>query len=429
MSYRCYALMLAGVLTAACGASGPADTPENKPTTDADTVGFLLFGDSGYHLGYPDQDDYDDLYTPEAFEKSEWDDWIEDKRPPDEYESRPADISPVTGKTVPATGMHRISTAMKNYCANVARCDFGAMLGDNIYPSGLTMGADGFDDNLRLKDILGDPFGNIVSDPDHYTTYVTLGNHDWETSREGGFAQIEYLEKTDGFYIDGPYYAVKPAAGKGDIELFVIDTSMMLAYLPVKEDYLNDDGSEALTGELEEPDYFVGPMTEDELNMHVWLEKSLRESTARWKFVVAHHPIWSSSGSKFEQARALRELILPAMCRYADAYIVGHDHTLEIHTDDCSRALGKATQKPLVQLVSGAAAKQRPIHTSFMKHQEAKYPEHKTLHAEGLLWGFMHMTIGSDSAQVTVLSIPDEGGSDVTVDFEYEFDRRSHLSP
>ena len=290
------------------------------------------------------------------------------------------------------------------------------------------MGADGFDDNLRLKDILGDPFGNIVSDPDHYTTYVTLGNHDWETSREGGFAQIEYLEKTDGFYMNGPYYAVKPAAGNGDIELFIIDTSMILAYLPVKEDYLNDDGSEALTGELEEPDYFVGPMTEDEMNMHVWLETSLRESTARWKFVVAHHPIWSSSGSKFEQARALRELILPALCRYADAYIVGHDHTLEIHTDDCSRALGKTTQKPLVQVVSGAAAKQRPIHTSFMKHQDAKYPEHKTLHAEGLLWGFMHMEIGSDAAHVMVLSIPDEGGSDVSVDFEYEFERRSHLS-
>ena len=144
--------------------------------------------------------------------------------------------------------------------------------------------------------------------------------------------------------------------------------------------------------------------------------------------MVAHHPIWSSSGSKFEQARALRELILPALCRYADAYIVGHDHTLEIHTDDCSRALGKTTQKPLVQVVSGAAAKQRPIHTSFMKHQDAKYPEHKTLHAEGLLWGFMHMEIGSDAAHVMVLSIPDEGGSDVSVDFEYEFERRSHLS-
>lgn len=429
MSYRCYGWMLIGALAAGCGVSSPVNAPPKDSSTEAEPLGFLLFGDSGYHLDYPDQDDYDDLFTPEAFAQSEWDDWVEDKRPENEFETRPADTSPVTGKTVPATGMHRISTAMANYCAKVARCDFGAMLGDNIYPSGLTMGADGFDDDRRLKDILGDPFSNLVTDPEHYTTYVTLGNHDWETFREGGFAQIAYLEKADGFYMDGPYYAVKPPAGDGDIELFVIDTSMMLAYVPVNEDYLNDDGSEGLTGELEPPDYFVEPMTAGELKMHTWLERSLRESTARWKFVVAHHPIWSSSGSKFEQARALRELILPAMCRYADAYIVGHDHTLEIHTDDCSRALGEATEKPLVQLVSGAAAKQRPLHTSFMKHQEAKYPEHRTLHAEGLLWGFMHMQIGADSANVTVLSIPDEGGSDVTVDFEYEFARRSHLSP
>ena len=161
--------------------------------------------------------------------------------------------------------------------------------------------------------------------------------------------------------------------------------------------------------------------------MHEWLEDSLRNSTAKWKFVVAHHPIWSSAGSKFEQGRALRKVILPAMCRYADAYIVGHEHTLEIHTDDCSAALGDATAKPLVQIVSGAASKQRPLNTNFMKHQEAKYPEHETVLAEGLLWGFMHMQVQGESAKVTVLSIPDEGSSDTAVDFEYEFERRSHI--
>jgi hypothetical protein len=255
-----------------------------------------------------------------------------------------------------------------------------------------------------------------------------MGNHDWETSRAGGMLQIKYLEEAEDFYMDGPYYAVKPPAGKGEIELFIIDTSMMLTYTPVMEDFLNDDGSEGLTGNIEEPDYSVTPMTDDELEMHVWLEESLKNSTAKWKLVIAHHPIWSSGGSKFEQARALRELILPAMCRYADAYIVGHDHTLEVHTDDCSAALGEATAKPLVQIISGAAAKQRPLNTSFMRHQEAKYPEHRTAYAAGLIWGFMHMQIQGETAKVTVLSIPDEGSSETTVDFEYEFERRSHIA-
>jgi tartrate-resistant acid phosphatase type 5 len=424
-----FVLLSASFLIAACDSPQTVDEPAPvEPTAAAnDGVGILVFGDSGYHLNYPDQDDYEDLFTADEFAQFELVEWLEDKRPRDEFEARPSDISPVTEKVVAASGLHRVSVAMRDYCANSATCDFGVMLGDNIYPSGATLGTDGFDDELRFKEVLGDPFANIVDEPAAYTSYVTLGNHDWETSREGGLLQVKYLEDTDGFYMDGTFYSVKPAAGKGEIELFVVDTSMILATLPVLEDDLNDDGSEASSGEVEPHDYFVSPMTEDELRMHEWLEDSLKNSTAKWKFVVAHHPIWSSAGSKFEQGRALRKVILPAMCRYADAYIVGHEHTLEIHTDDCSAALGEATAKPLVQIVSGAASKQRPLNTNFMKHQEAKYPEHETVLAEGLLWGFMHMQVQGDSAKVTVLSIPDEGSSDTTVDFEYEFERRSHI--
>ena len=254
-----------------------------------------------------------------------------------------------------------------------------------------------------------------------------LGNHDWETSREGGFAQIEFLQQAEEFYIDGPYYSVKPPAGNGDIELFIVDTSMILASTTVYEDTLNDDGSESTTDAIDEPDYNVGLLTAEDKAQPQWLEEALKTSTAKWKIVVAHHPIWSSSGSKYEQAKVLRELLLPAMCRYADAYIVGHDHTLEIHTDDCSVALGEATAKPLVQIVSGAAAKQRPTHTTFMQHQDAKYAEHKTIMAEGLLWGFSHMTIDGDDAEVTMLKIPDDGSSDITTSYVYEFSRRSHL--
>jgi hypothetical protein len=121
----------------------------------------------------------------------------------------------------------------------------------------------------------------------------------------------------------------------------------------------------------------------------------------------------------------LRQLLLPAMCRYADAYLVGHDHTLEIHTDSCEAALGTATDRPFVQIVSGAAAKQRPIHTTFMQKQEKKYPEHQTLWAEGLVWGFAHLQIDGDSATVRLLSIPDDSSSVTTEDFAYSFDRRS----
>ncbi len=57
--------------------------------------------------------------------------------------------------------------------------------------------------------------------------------------------------------MDRPCYTVKPPAGDGDIELFVIDTSMMLAATTVYEDALNDDSSEKPTDVIEPLDYFV----------------------------------------------------------------------------------------------------------------------------------------------------------------------------
>lgn len=423
------ATLVLTMILAGCAMAPSSETEAVSDKTETpEPINVLMFGDSGYHLDYPDQDDYVDLFTAEEYYQSELDDWIEDKRPRDEFEARPSSISPVTGMVVPATGMTAVSGAMKHYCANVRRCDFGVMLGDNIYPSGATLGTDGFDDADRFRHMFTEPFGDLVSIPETYTTYVTLGNHDWETSRDGGIAQIKFFKTTDDFYIEAPYYTVKPPIANGDVELFIIDTNMMLASTTVYEDYLNDDGSEMATEELDLPDYHTEPLTEAERNQPQWLEEALRASTARWKIVVAHHPIWSSAGSKFEQARALRKLILPAMCRYADAYIVGHEHTLEIHTDSCAAALGDATVEPLVQIVSGAASKQRPVNSAFMRHQEAKYPEHKTIVADGLLWGFAHMTLEGDSAEVTLMTVPDDGSSEISTMHVYEFNRRSHLN-
>ena len=63
-----------------------------------------------------------------------------------------------------------------------------------------------------------------------------------------------------------------------------------------------------------------------------------------------------------------------------------------------------------------------------MQHQDRKYPEHKTIMAEGLLWGFAHLTLNGDVAEVTMMKVPDDGSSDITVSHVYQFPRRSHLT-
>ena len=156
-----------------------------------------------------------------------------------------------------------------------------------------------------------------------------------------------------------------------------------------------------------------------------WLEQSLRESRARWKIVIGHHPLWSSAGSKFEQAKAMRRLLLPVLCRYADAYLAGHEHTLEIHTDNCATAVPGANLPPLPQLVSGAAAKQRPLNSWFMAHQAKKSPELTTLYAKGIVWGFLHLTLQQDQATVTVITTPNDGSGTTAVEYTQTFPHRT----
>jgi hypothetical protein len=418
-------MMLLSLLMLSACANSPGS---GKEGTNLD-VGVLIFGDSGFHLDYPRPWDYErPFFTEEEYRVYERQKWLNDKRPPEDYETVPLDRSPVTGNVVPASGMRQVSTAMRTFCRDTASCNFGLMLGDNIYPSGATLGADGFDDASRFKDILTDPYANIVAQPEDYLTYAVLGNHDWFNGREAGFAQIDFLEKAEKFYMDGPFYSVKPPAGNGEIELFVIDTDMVLAKVPVYEAHLNADGSERTSDVVKPPEFIVEPLSDAEQNIVPWLEHALKESTAQWKLVVGHHPLWSSKGEKHQETRALRSLILPMLCRYADVYIAGHAHTLEIHTDNCEVALGAPAEVPLVQIISGAASRQRPVHSSFMRHQAKKYPEHKTLWAEGLLWGFIHMQISEDTAKVTVMSVPDDGSAEISVDFEYELKRRSRWS-
>jgi hypothetical protein len=65
---------------------------------------------------------------------------------------------------------------------------------------------------------------------------------------------MRYLETTSPFYMDGIVYRVKPPAGNRDVEIFVLDTEVLLAGTTVYEDKLADDGSELPSTEPEMPE-------------------------------------------------------------------------------------------------------------------------------------------------------------------------------
>ncbi|HEY8509319.1 MAG TPA: metallophosphoesterase [Steroidobacteraceae bacterium] len=381
----------------------------------------LAVGDTGYHYDYLKPQQYKTVVTEEQFLEKEKQDWIEDKRPIEELDYPPMYRLPVNGSIITASGQMPVAKAMRSYC-QAHGCDFATMLGDNIYPDGATAGPE---DAKRFQDLFIEPYGDLGSGRPDFRIYAVLGNHDWHTSREGAMAQVRFMESTPPFYMRGIFYRVVPPASRGQVEIFAIDTHVMLAGTTVYESKLADDASELPSDELEEYEPWSAPANDAERNMAAWLEQSLQSSTARWKIVIGHHPLWSSAGGKFEQARVLRRLILPALCKYADMYLAGHEHTLEVHTDDCSTVPEAKSAAPLPQIVSGSGAKMRPLNSAFMRHQLKANPQLRTLWARGLTWGFAHLTFEGDRVTVRMIETPRDGSGIAQVSYEQSFERRS----
>lgn len=290
-------------------------------------------------------------------------------------------------------------------------CDFGLMSGDNIYPNGAT--GDPALDGPTFDTLFTKPFGSIWKNtsPDDPRLFVALGNHDWYNGRAGAEAQVRFHESTRPFYMDGFFYTRRIERRGMSIDLFVIDSEMLLSPHTLTDFDVTPDGSMADTGKTESGGTPKAlPVTDTERAQAAWFAKALSQSTADWKFVLAHHPIWQGRGdSKFAQSRKLRELILPALCRDADAYFAGHQHTIEVHTDAC---VGVAGAAPLPQIVSGAGAKAREINPAFMAWQGKLYPQVRTLFAKGDAAGFVEAMI--DNRTLTVTPVTAAAGGPAT---------------
>jgi hypothetical protein len=110
-------------------------------------------------------------------------------------------------------------------------------------------------------------------------------------------------------------------------------------------------------------------------------------------------------------------------------YVAGHEHTLELHSDSCARALPGEQLPALPNIVSGAAAKQRPLNTWFMGHQKRLNPELTTYYAKGMTWGYMTLTLDGDRAKVDVFSTPDDGSGANVLETSQTFNRRTGALP
>ncbi len=303
------------------------------------------------------------------------------------------------------------SGLVRQQCATQVRCDFGLMSGDNIYPSGAT--GDPVKDAPTFDALFTQPFGSLWPDNDSKQPlfFVSLGNHDWYNGRAGAEAQVRFHEANRPFYMNGFFYSYRFDVQGKSVEIFVIDTEMLLSSYTLPDYDKGENGEMVLSPGKTDPGGTPNalPVTEAERQQAQWFANALAASTADWKLVMGHHPIWQSrADSKFAQSQKLRELILPALCRDADGYFAGHQHTIEVHQDSCATVEG-AGALPLPQVVSGAGAKARNIDPAFQAWQQRLYPQMTPLFAQGDTAGFVHAELRGDQMVVQPVTADENG--------------------
>jgi hypothetical protein len=153
---------------------------------------------------------------------------------------------------------------------------FGITTGDNFYPTSFASPTDSawkksWDD---LYTPLGIPF------------YISLGNHDWGEPA-GPLAQHIYGLTSASWKLPAFYYSYVA----GPAQFFALNTN-------------------ALTEKLLS-----------------WLRSELARSTAPWKIVYGHHPVFEQTDYAVERQR---QLLLPILRQYGvDMYLAGHHHSLQ----------------------------------------------------------------------------------------------------
>lgn len=213
-----------------------------------------------------------------------------------------------------------VAAAMDKTAA-IAKPRLIASTGDNFY----FLGVKNSSDKLFKKSFEDIYNGENIKD---VNWYVALGNHDHYGNED---AQIEYSGINPRWKMPAHYF------GHEDVQH---NTSIYF----INTEPLAHNNNEATQQQWK------------------WLDSSLSASTSKWKFVVGHHPVYSSNPSHGD-TKALIEKLKPILEKHhVPAYFCGHDHDLQHQ---------RPKESKVDYIVSGAGSQLRPSgtyeHTLFAK--------------------------------------------------------------
>ncbi len=179
---------------------------------------------------------------------------------------------------------------------------FTVSLGDNFYENGVTG--------------LSDPYWQLSYEKIYTAASlqspwkIILGNHDYRGNVQ---AQLDYSQMSHRWQLPARYYlesVTLPDGAKADF--FYLDTSPFIsAYKGTAVD---------ITGQ-------------DTDAQAAWLDGALGKSTARWKIVIGHHPIYTPFKEQDKDQADMIARIDPILRAHnVPIYICGHYHLLQATT-------------------------------------------------------------------------------------------------
>ena len=233
--------------------------------------------------------------------------------------------------------------------------------GDNFYPSGVVSEHDPLW-RYSYEDI----YKEFAM---QWDWYPILGNHDYKSDPD---AQVRYTKISRRWKMPARYYSKTFRLKNGEKVLMAfIDTNPMIPAFYENSEY---------------GPHVAGQQPEKQLE---WLGKLLDTTTARWKIVVGHHPVYTAGPrTQNYDTLAVREVLTPVLEKHkVDLYLSGHEHSMQ-HL--------KSKSDHFHQFISGAGSETTPV------KQET---EHKLFAAAA--YGFMYFSI--DSHQIRVKVINHEG--------------------
>ena len=226
-------------------------------------------------------------------------------------------------------------------------------LGDNFYNYGVQSVHDAqWNDFEQTFHLLPCPF------------YAVLGNHDYLGNVK---AQIEYASyrPTTHWKMPFRYYDKMFVSGNVTVHVFFLDTFTLCP----SESRMCSMAMGMLN--------FDKLFQEKDLEQYRWLERHLETTTATWKIVVGHYPVFSH-GHHGNTEELIQDLFPLLKQHKVDFYLSGHDHDLEfIRRDDINF------------IVSGTGCSSNPVSLS-----------HQSIYASDVTtFGFQVMQFTQDSVR------------------------------